>query len=241
MSMNETSDSDSPILWIFKFLTYFTGIYFHIKVILVSIREKGLTWKLDITNSSISIAHFTHILFLYIITYAVDDLSLYTGDWFCYLAKEVRFYGALYLTGHSLVLSVMKYILIVNWEKISGTRNNMVKAICFWFDLLHPIISIGVFIIITPDFVWAWDGYKEIDLCLGDPKNHWVPNSNTSQTKGHDLCLKLLDTVPDSYLEYIIWFIRSSVCWIQIVVLYLVSWNFWEMITYCRIFAFMHR
>ena len=236
-----SSDLDSPILWVFKFFTYFVGVYLHLRVIYVSIREKGLTWKLDTTNSSISIVHFSHVLFLYGITYRVEDLSLYTGDWYCYLAKEVRFYGALYITGHSLIVSVMKYILIVYWDKARVFGKTKVKEIFFWLDFINPLMTIGICIMITPEFIWVWDMYKEIDLCLGDPENHWIPQSNASQTKAHDLCLNLLETEPESHLEYTIWVTRIIICWIQIVALYLISWNFGEMITYCRIFTFMRK
>ena len=241
--MIESTDWETHILWVLKLLTYFVGIYLHVKVIHVSIREKGLTWKLDITNSLISIAHFTHVFFLYGITYFVEDLSLYTGDWYCYLAKEVRFYGALYVMGHSLIVSTMKYVLIVYRENVGGKSKETIKEIFFWLDLLHPIITIGAFIIIIPDFIWAWDGYKEIDLCLGDPKQHWVQvqNSNSSQTKGHSLCIKLLNNISDSYFDYTISIIRSSLCWIQIAAWYLIGWNFFEVIMYCRIFSFMRR
>ena len=59
------------IAWLAEVLVYCSGVFLHIKIITISKREKELTWKIDITNSVLTIAHFTNTLGIYIITYAV--------------------------------------------------------------------------------------------------------------------------------------------------------------------------
>ena len=229
------------ILWTLNICTFLIGIFFHVKIIFVSKREKGITWKLDVTHSSLCIAHFSHTLFLYAITYAVEDLYTYTGVWYCYVAKEIRYYGTLVVSGHSLVIAVMKYMLIVQWEKVRDFGKEKVVEIFFFLNFLHPFFTIALHFILRPDFLWVHDGFKEIDLCLGDPKNFWGPDSNETQTKGHDLCRTMEAPDPDSYLEKILYIIRGGCCWIQVIGLYLIYWNFFEMLVYCRIFGFMSR
>ena len=78
------------IVWLTEILVYCVGVFLHVKIIAISKRERELTWKLDITNSVLTIAHFTNTLGIYIITYAVEYLYIFTGKWFCYVLKETR-------------------------------------------------------------------------------------------------------------------------------------------------------
>ena len=228
-------------LWIFGILTFCIGIIIHVRIIIISKREKDLTWKLDITHSSLTIAHFTHTILIYGITYAVEDLYIYTGEWYCYLAKELRYYGGLYVTAHSLVVSIMKYILIIHWKKVREFGQDKVKNIFFFVNFLHPICTVAIHLMIRSDFLWVHDPYKEIDLCLGDPKNYWGQSRNGTPAKLHNMCMSISSPDPSSILSQMMYLFRSSVCWIQITCLYLIGWNFFEMLFYCRIFAFMRR
>ena len=243
MAPNENgSDITSvAILWTINVCTFMIGIFLHVRIIIVSKNEKGLTWKLDVTNSALCIAHFSHTIFLHAVTYAVEDFYTYTGVWYCYVAKEIRHYGFLVVTGHSLVISVMKYTLIVHWKKVRNFGKEKVKEIFFFVNFLHPIFTIALHFVIRPDFFWVFDNFKEIDLCLGDPKKIWEPGSNVTQIIYHDLCMTIAEPDPESYLEKIIYIVRGGCCWIQVISIYLIIWNFFEMLCYCSIFGFMRR
>ena len=238
-------DTSELVIWCallgIKILTYLIGVALHIKIILISIREKDLTWKMDITNSFISIVHFTHVLFLYLITNAVEDLYTYTGKWFCYAAREVRYYGYLSITGYSLIVSILKYVLIVHREKARDFGKNKVKELLFWINILHPLLTITLMCLNTPDYLTTWDRYKEIDLCLGDPKNNWGPGRNHSQTKSHNVCLILSTAEHENVLDYLIKICRVGFCWFQVIYVFLIGWNFLEYMIYCAIFGSMRR
>ena len=221
---------------------YFIGLYLHIKIINISKKDKEITWKLDIVNSSLTIAHVTHSIWMHGITYFVTDLYTYTGEWVCYLSKFLAYYGNLHVTANSFIVGTMKYILIVHWSKARDTGHNKIREIFFWVNLLlYPMAQILVHLISRPDFFWEYDGFAQIDRCLGDPKNNWGTNSNRTQLKLHTLCLTLKPPASTSYIEYFIHVFRSGICWTQLVVIYCVLWNVFEMIIYCRIFLFMHR
>ena len=70
-----------------------------------------MTWKLDITNSILLLVHFGQKLLLHGVTFLVPDLSIHTGDWLCYVAKFITYYLSLYTMTHSLVVSILKYVL----------------------------------------------------------------------------------------------------------------------------------
>ena len=219
---------------------YLIGIYLHSKIIKVSIKEKDMTWKLDVTNSSLLIAHYTQSLFMHGITFIVQDLHKYTGKWFCYAAKVTTYYGNQYVQGHTLVISIMKYIRIIHWEWAREFGEAKITKIFFWINFLHPISDILVHLFITPNFFWAYDGYQQIDRCLGDPKHNLVPGTNKSLTKLHNLC-NLDDSDNQDTLEYSFYVVRKGTCWTQIVLFYCILGNFIEILLYSRIFWFMHR
>ena len=85
---------------------YFGGVYFHVKIIQASRKDKDLTWKLDIANSIIILFHFFQSIFMHTITYIVKDLYLYTGEWFCYLFKVIATYTTFYTYGHAFIISL---------------------------------------------------------------------------------------------------------------------------------------
>ena len=220
---------------------YFIGLYFHIQIIRVSKKDKDITWKLDIVNSSLLIAHFTHSILMHGIAYFEPNLYTYTGEWFCYLSKFLTYYGILHIMAHSFIVSTMKYIVIVHWKKARALGHDKVQQIFFWIDLLfYPILMILIHLLSRPDFIWAYDGFAQIDRCLGDPKNNWGINTNTTQTKLHSLCY-LKAPASTNFIEYTIYVLRSGICWAQVVVIYLVCWNLFEMVIYCQIFSSMRR
>ena len=92
-----------------------------------------------------------------------------------------------------------------------------------------------------PDFFWAYDGFAQIDRCLGDPKNNWGPDSNRTQTKLHNLCMELIPPPVENYFQYATYLLRGVACWLAFVMIYLNFWNIFEMLIYCRIFGFMQR
>ena len=186
----------SPIVYTFMFVSiccYSFGAYLHLRIIKVSRKDKELTWKLDVMNSVIILIMQFNNLSVKILTYGVTDLYLYTGEWFCYASKVIAFYSTTYVVGHSLIISILKYIMIVHWAKVRDWGNKKIVTIFSGVDILHPILLILIWLSIRPDFFWAHDGYAQIDRCLGDPKDVWndaydelLPNR--SLTKTHNLC-----------------------------------------------------
>ena len=164
---------------------YVLGLYLHYNIVRTSKKDKDVTWKLDVTNSFFIVSHYTHVIFFYSITYTIQDIYLYTGEWLCYFYMFLIYYGERYVTGYSLILAMMKYVLIVQWKKVIDIGKDKILTTFFWLNILHPFCAILIHVIITPNFFWEWNGYSQVDRCLGDPKNNWGPNSNQSQTKLH--------------------------------------------------------
>ena len=106
---NEEAYSILIPLMVVAVVIYFVGVYFHVKIIQVSKKDKELTWRLDMTNSITSMVVFFISIFMHCITYIIRDLYLCTGQLFSYAFKVIGDYSAFYIMGHSLIKSLMKY------------------------------------------------------------------------------------------------------------------------------------
>ena len=53
------------------------GTWFHTKIIVISKREKEMTWKHDITNSAFLIFHYAHAWLFHTLSYFIPDLHNY--------------------------------------------------------------------------------------------------------------------------------------------------------------------
>ena len=220
------------------------GVYLSVKIIKTSYKEKSNTWKLDISNSVVVIAHHTHCLLMEFITYCVPDLYIHTGEWFCYSSKVLTHYFNIYTTQFSLITGIMKYVIILHWRKVSDIGDEKVKNVFFVVNLFHPVLQIILWLMIEPNFFYESDSHARIDRCLGDPKNNWGPDdlpTNRTQNKLHVICNNLLNRPLDDYFEYTVQYGRFVVCWLQCIFLYFSFWNILDVLVYLRIFIFMRR
>ena len=216
------------------------GYVLHIKIIKTSFQEKDITWKLDVTNSFLVLAIYTHSFLMQGITYLIQDLHHYTGSSFCYLSKGFTHYSGLYISAHTLMIAVLKYILIVQWKRAYQMGKEKIIRFFFWLNFLHPILTILLEVLIRPDFFVAYDGYAYSDRCLGDPKNNLNGNGNRTLTKLHNIC-KIETPAETNYINYILHLMKVSSCWTQVVFFYMTLWNLLEAVIYCLIFKFMRR
>ena len=242
---NDELSPDIIALMVVAVVIYFWGVYFHLKIVEVSKKDKDITWKLDVANSIMIILIYSRSITMHCITYIIRDLYKYTGQWFCYVFKVLGIYSTFYLYGHALIISLTKYTIIVHWQKAREWGNKKVAMVYFWINIIHPGISILIWFCIRTDFIWAFDGWAQIDRCLGDPKDRWEDNfekmkENASLVLPHNLC-QIIAPPQQDYIQYIIHMVRTFICWIHVGVHYGATTNFLEMAVYCKIFVFMRR
>ena len=220
---------------------YSGGVYFHIKIIQVSRKEKELTWKIDISNSVYLMMHFFHAIFIHSLTNLVSRLHTYTGNWFCYFSKFLSAIGNSHSTGHSFVISLLKYVIIVHYQStVTNAKKERLKTIFLWLNILYPFIVFGMFNIIEPNFMFIYDGSSTANRCLGKSEILSNMKNNATAIKLHNICILIVPRDP-GLLEYVIFIIRKTICWIQVIFVYANVWNLIECIIYIRVFRFMHR
>ena len=151
------------------------------------------------------------------------------------------YYGSIHCVGHSTIIAFMKYILIVNWEKVYEIGDETVKNRFFWVNMLLTPGHMLLYLCIEPDIFWDYGGIARVDRCLGDPKNEWGVNTNRTQKALYEFCHQVIQHQSSLTLDSILQYCRAFVCWAHVVYLYSTLWNVLEVILYFRIFAFMRR
>ena len=224
-------------------IVYLAGIYTYSKMIKISIKDKDMSWQLDIIFSCARVFLNTLNFVLFTVTYLEPNLHLYTGQWFCYASKLVSHYCNLIITAHTLIVAILKYVVIIYWQRAREIGHDKIKKLfSFIIALFYPISMFMIHFAVRPDFLWAYDGYKQVDMCLGDPKRNWEEGTNQTQTKIHGLCSDIGGKTSDNYFIYFFAYIfRTGVCWIQVVFIYVAFWNLLDAIVYFKIFSAMKR
>ena len=207
------------------------GSYLCVKIIIVSKRDKEMTWKLDITHSVMIIIIYNNAIFMHVITYMIPDLYLYTGEWFCYVEMFIGYYLNTYLSRYSALIAILKYIIIVHDEKTRHFGREKILQIFFWINLLHPTIEIALQLIVRPDFLWAYGGLQQINNCLGNPGN---------PIRLHTLC-DFTEPLQKYSFEYMFYILKYVICWLHVVIIYVFIWNLVDVLLYCKIFAYARR
>ena len=226
---------------IVSLLAYVAGIYFHSKIIKVSLKDKEMSWQLDIIYSGVKIFVNTFAYFLYGVTYITPNLHYFTGEWFCYASKLILHYNYRIIAYYTLTVAILKYVVIVHWQWARGYGHDKIKKI---FSIILcvciPMINILLYFAVRPDFLWAYDINKQVDLCLGDPKGNWAEGTNQTQTKLHMLCLQIEPATEDLF-QYFLSYLRKGICWFQVIFFYLTLWNLLDCAVYIKIFSSMKR
>ena len=99
---------------IILFAIFIIGLYFQIKLIIVSKQEKDMTWRVDMSHSIIMVKYFCLRMLFEVITSTTPSLHRYTGEWLCYVALFVHLYTGFSVFSHSCAVSIYKYIFVVH-------------------------------------------------------------------------------------------------------------------------------
>ena len=215
----------------FVICIYCLGTCLHIKIIMISRKEKEVTWKIDIANSVVLLTYYAYSIFIHSVTHFIPDLYRYTGEWFCYASTVVLHYGLLYTIAHSMYIAMVKYCIIVH-DISKVTYKDKVKETFFWINLLHPIFIILLWLIIKPDFYVEYHGFETKNICLGNP--------NMNKTIFFDMCSFTVpsDVHSPTYVAYIF---RRILCIAQVLYVYVTATNIFDALFYTTTFYYMRR
>ena len=238
--MNSTNASHIPgkniasVVSIASIITilYVVGLYLHLRIIKISKTTKEMTWKLDITHSMICIFLFTYNVMIHPTTYFVENLYMYTGEWFCYAAKVISQFLLLYLGAHSTIIAALKYVIIVHDEKIRLFKEKIKNAF-FLFNISYPIFIILFTVLLIPNYFAIYEGHTHINRCFGSQGRNY--------TKWYFMCDLIETHHTNSSFDETMNVAKVIICKAQVIIFYATSLNFFDLLLYCRTFAFMRK
>ena len=225
------------IVFLATLLVGIVGIFLNIKIIKVSLKEKEITWKLDVSNSVVLIVHFSNLIFTYVFNYGFKNAYWYPGEWFCQLTNVSIYLGVLSISQHSLIISSLKYLIIVHWENVRNYGREKMINMFLWINLMHPWITVMLHLCIRPTFFNDYDEFAQFHRCFGVA-------SNITESRSSIWTFEFCDfSQPSSndYFDYSIYFFRTTFCGLHIVLLYVVTMNILEAVFYIRIFRLFRR
>ena len=213
------------------------GIFLNIKIIKVSFKEKEITWKLDVANCVVLIVHFSNLIFTYVFNHGFKNAHWYPGEWFCYVTNVTSYLGVLSLSQHSLVISSLKYLIIIHWENVRNYGREKVINIFFWINLMHPWITVMLHLCTRPTFFKDYDGFAQFYRCFGVASN--ITESHSSIWT-FEFC-EFSQPSTNDYFDYYIYLSRTAFCGLHIILLYVITMNILEAVFYFRIFRLFRR
>ena len=238
-----TIEPGSVLLFMVAILLYLVGLNFHTKIIKISKKEKDAsTWKIDISNSLLLIILHSLTLAMHGITYITPNLYKYTGEWVCYTYKALALYARVYHIGNSLVVCIMKYIIIVQWERVRIFGEEKMKEIFFWLNILHPLVTLAVYGMVRPDFLMVFTGVTPSNLCLGETYIDKLERNKTLSVPNiTGICGLITKPEDNSVFYYTVFVGRKIFCRVQNLAVYLMAFNIFEVFFYYKIFSFANR
>ena len=222
-------------LLVFIFLI---GLYPHFKIIVVANKEKDMTWKLDIAHSIILIFHYAFNIAFHAANYFIPSLHVYIGSWFCYMSTVITVYGTASIVGHSCMISLMKYVMIVHREKVAGLGFTRIRTTLFVVNLLHPLPYT-----IANVFVENFEMMTSLKSCLGiSSTNIAIQNEETFSSIMKKLWFCGLGNFEhhDSF-DYFVYVVKQGTCFTLSIIAVVIFLNILEFFFYRRIFRYMQR
>ena len=221
-------------------ILYMIGVYLHFKLIKTSKNDKHMTWMMDIANSILILCSWAHLIIMNILTYIISDLHTYTGSWFCYASKALTIISNAHIGGHSFIIAIMKYVVIVFHEKVRCIGMENAKRIFLMINVLYPVYMFSVFNIINPDFLFIYGSISQANRCLGESEIFSGQDPNKTIVKLHDIC-EFSEPFDSWSVMKVLRLIRSMVCYFHVALIYLFLWNVIEAFVYYFVFKFMWR
>lgn len=206
------------------------GIFIHLKTIVFYLEEKIKTWKMHVFHAGMLIMFFGVQIFFQAITHYVPNLSTHIGSWICYIGSFNSFYGYHAVLGHSLWISIEKYVLIVHTSKIRKFGEEKLEQIFFLVDMIVPLVLTMIAMITTNHT------RSEIKSCFGN-MDYNLEKSNTSLPRKFIFC----DISEFSESYWMIAIFIQCLCVSRAILNMIMASNMPEGIFYYKVFKTMQR
>ena len=238
MENSESHFSINLIAYIIAEVSLFCiGLFVQFKIITVCWKDKeGKTWQIHLINSVIVSVYFAFVIPFWISTNAIPHLAAYTGEWFCYLAAFIRFYGFYIIVPSSLWIAIMKYCFILQNNKILQVGEEKTKKVFLLIYLIFPLIFATISCMVN-DF----DSYSDLTSCFGLTDHALDKYNTTGKNYQKFLFCKMNITDEDVSDRYVFYIMAQCFCVFKSILFFFLNTNVPEAIIYYQIFKKMRR
>ena len=217
----------------FQCLIFFFGVFIHHKTIQIQFEEKGKTWQMHVFHSVVVTTFFGFQISFGAIIYHFPSLASYTGSWICYVGSFTTFYGYHSMLGHSIWISIEKYIFIVHSLKARVFGEEKIEKIFFFIDMIIPgILSVSA--MTTTDY----ESRPNLKRCFAGIEGN-VEQSNVSLSTVDKFIFCDVSKFKDSY--WIVSYVIRTLCVSRGITNILTAFNILEGFFYHKIFNSMKR
>jgi hypothetical protein len=157
----------------------------------------------------------------------IHPLKEIVGPWYCEIGFAWTLYGLAFVSFHSFITGLMRYIFVVHFDKVRKYGKQKTKKIFLWISILIPLLLT----------LWGYFGRKEIssissiNKCNG--KHHYsflAENSFDSAAKRSFCSFEKYDEDDNEFLVII----KKSLCTLHAVLLIVMGSNCVEAILYWK-------
>ena len=209
------------------------GVFIHRKTIQVQNEERHRTWQMHIFHAGMLTLFFGFQVSFGALIWFLPSLASFTGSWICYIASFNTFYGYHSVLGHSLWISIEKYVFVVHSFKALAFGEEKVERIFFLIDLIVPGL-LTTTAMITTDYQTRSD----LKSCFSGLEDD-IDANNESTSLSDKFLFCDVSQYEDNH--WIVPNIIQFLCVSRIIINFLIGFNIPEGFFYYKIFKSMKR
>ena len=104
--------------------------------------------------------------------YVIENVHTYTGSWFCYTSKALTLIGNANCSGHTFIIAIMKYVMIVLHEKMRFIEKEKAQRIfCNWSSIWTSCLFSSDPYVLAP---LSSTPHASLSVLMASMPLHWV-------------------------------------------------------------------
>ena len=162
------------------------GEYIHVKVFNLMKEENGLIKDVAKLFTIIQMIYWPFWLIFSTTTDFLHPLNKLIGEWYCFSGWFIHWSCWTYISFHSFIVSVMRYVFIVHNSKIETYGREKAKRIFFFLSIAIPALLIIWGIVELPDR--PVDPMSFINKCYGKHHKKFLIESSSMDVVKSGFC-----------------------------------------------------
>ena len=226
---------------VFVSILFLIGLLLQIKIIKTARQEKPVTWITEIFHSIVMIIHFSLVLFDEVIVYMIPDYI--GGGWICILLRFIQRCGVVTITSHSMLISVHKYIVIVNRIRDNSERLKLETFLLVLYLIFSILWSAATFIrdVSSIPIFYSSENCFTLRIWKSENTDGKLDIAQADQsTKFASFC-KFGGNHENYNGDNFIYFMTELYCIAQTILYGMIAFNILEALVYYKIFRFIKR